>query len=323
MDVNGDGYPALVTSSIPGGVLQGPNNVDVFANNKDGTFGVASQGTATPTVTYTLGTSPGVNSLAVHSGNVFGSGKPDLLLADDGAAAPGIFVLQNTSTATTYSFATPVKIPHSAPGQLNVGNFTGTSFTDVVLLNATGVTVLANDGTGNYTTAYSSLSFAESAPGKADLFGVADANGDGYSDLYTAAVDPSGALHLSVSLVSGTATATSQPVSLPTIGSNAISATWPGNVNFTGSMATGTQVVQGVPTTTALSSSLNPSLVGQSVTLTAVVASATASHSDSHGNRDPVRRRRHSGDGSGGRHGNVPVHDQRVDAWKAPDSGVV
>ena len=91
-----------------------------------------------------------------------------------------------------------------------------------------------NDGAGNFSASYyASLSFGF---GCGYLFAVADANGDGYSGpIYTVVPQPdSVSLSTTVNLVNGSATATSQPVSLTSIGTKNISATWTGDVNFTG-----------------------------------------------------------------------------------------
>lgn len=60
-----------------------------------------------------------------------------------------------------------------------------------------------------------------------------------------------------------------------TVGSHAISASYVGDANFLASSKAITQVVKKNTTTTAVTSSLNPSNVGQSVTLTAAVSSTT------------------------------------------------
>jgi hypothetical protein len=58
-----------------------------------------------------------------------------------------------------------------------------------------------------------------------------------------------------------------------TVGTHAIKATYPGDTEFKPSTGSVTQVVEKYSTTTVLTSSLNPSQLGQSVTLTAHVTS--------------------------------------------------
>ena len=281
-DVNGDGYLDLVTESIfsPGSDPTGaPRILSVFGNNKDGTFGQVASGATVPNTTTTLGNYPDVNAFTVLPANVYGSGKPDFLIPDIGTT-PGILAVKNTSTATTYSFATPVRTASPGLTDARPGNFTGTPFSDIAVSSATGITVLANDGAGNFTAGYSTLTALLPAAGQSiiDPFAVADANSDTYSDIYTASTNASGGLDLNVSLVSGSATATAAPITLG-IGTKDVSAVWPGNVNFAASTATGSQTVQGVPTVVTLTSSSNPATLGDTVTFNVSVGSTHPSRS--------------------------------------------
>jgi hypothetical protein len=233
-DVNADGYPDIVLLYLSDG---GPPTLQVFGNNKDGTFGIAANGYASPNVYVNLGYD---EASSILTGNFFGTGATDFVVPTDAS----LVVIQNTSTATTYSLGTPATIPYTGLLNALAGNFTGSGFTDIVASNGTSIAVLANsaDGNANFTASYSTLTLTTTNA----LFSVADANGDGYSDIYTAFQPQTGPLQLGVNITSGTATATAQPVPL-NAGSQAISATWPGNVNFTGSNATGHQQVNGAP----------------------------------------------------------------------------
>jgi len=57
---------------------------------------------------------------------------------------------------------------------------------------------------------------------------------------------------------------------------HSILATWPGDATYQSISLTESHTITGLPTTTSLTSSLNPSSVGQSVTFTATVASTTS-----------------------------------------------
>jgi hypothetical protein len=265
LDINGDGYLDLL---INGQLSDGTKTLSVFGNNKNGTFGTVAQTATVPSTTTVLGTGAAVRTFTITPANVYGSGLPDLIFSNSGTT-PGVLVLKNTSTSTTYSFAAATTLTFTGFQGAQVGNFAGTAFSDLAIFNGTSSTVFANDGTGNFTANYATLS----ATSASALSAVADANADGYADIYTATSGTGGALQLAVNLVNGTATATSQPFFLG-IGTKAVSATWPGNIDITGSTATGSQVVNGFPSVAAVTSSKNPSLLGDSVTFVASVAPA-------------------------------------------------
>jgi hypothetical protein len=259
-DVNADGFPDLLLLNSP---TDGTASVDVYGNNQDGTFGSGAQGVFSPSTSGTLASG---GATTILTGNIFGALTTDVVVPTPGQNGK-LYVFQNTSSGTTFSFNDPVTVPVANLTGAQTGRFTGSGFTDVAVSNGATISVLANDGKGNPGTNYATLALSSTSP----LFAVADANGDGYSDIYTAALPSTGALQLAVALTSGTATATSQPISLA-VGTRAIGATWAGNVNFTGSNATGSQIVVGVASVTTLASSKNPSLVTDSVTFTVHVA---------------------------------------------------
>jgi len=265
-DIDQDGYPDIVVGSFDSDAVP---SVNVFGNNKNGTFGVVTGGTSAPNVSITVGTSGSSIEQSILIGNFFGSGKPDLAVPDTGTT-PGIFILKNTSAVGAFSFAAPVKTPYPALLGAMVGAFTGSGFSDLVAANGTTLAVLANDGSGNFSTSYAALTLAFTSP----QFTVAEANDDGYTDIYTVTA-PNGLPQISVNLVSGSASATSQPFSL-SVGTQPVSAAWSGNANFTGSTATATQTVTGTASSMALTSSKNPSVAGAATTFTAVVSSSVA-----------------------------------------------
>ena len=263
VDVNGDGYPDLVLGNFAS--MQGPLIIAVFGNNKNGTFGVAGPNSNAPSASTNVGTYPANADVSILAGNFFGTGNTDLAVVDAGDGVSGFFIVQNTSAAGSYSLAASAKTPYPGLRAGMAGSVVGSGLTDLVAADGNSLTVLANGGNGTFTASYATLTLASAGT----LFAVADANADGYADLYTATLTTG--LQLTVNLVTGSATATSQPFSLPA-GIQPISAAWPGNVNFTGSSPTGTQTVIGVPTVATLTSSLNPSTVGASVTFTIDVA---------------------------------------------------
>ncbi len=261
VDVNNDGYPDLAMGNF---VAQSNNTVDIFANLQNGTFGAPGPAGTVPNVSIAVGAYPASNDTTILTGNFFGTGLTDIAVVDTGSGNPGVFVAQNTSSGNTYSFAIAAKT--AVPGLTGAAaaNFVS-AFTDLLVANGTSLSVLANSGKGTFGSTYANLTVA----GASTAFAAADANGDGHADIYTATPTPTGAT-LTVNLLSGSATATSAPFGLPA-GTAALTATWPGNIDFSGSTATGSQIVNALASVTGLSSSLNPAFSGQAITFTANV----------------------------------------------------
>ena len=277
-DLNGDGYPDLAVLSIASN--PGPVTLGIFGNNKDGTFGAVTSGTTLPSAAVNLATYPTTTASQPITASIYGSTLPDLVLARGGGTNPGVLTVKNTSSASAFSFAAPAFAAVSGTSgvsSLRAGNFTGGALSDLAVSNGTNISILANDGTGTLSSPYATLTlpFAADAYGYTS-FAAADANGDGYSDLYTASINSAGATQLSVNLVSGSASATAQPVSLP-VGTQALTAAWAGSAYLAGATATGTQTVNGVPSTPVLTSSKNPSNVGDSVTFMVKTSGPTGS----------------------------------------------
>ncbi len=264
VDLNGDGSPDIAMLNV---VPDNPSSIAIFGNNLDGTFGAIAGGVATANTAATVGT--GASTILV--GHFFTPASIDLAVLSTGANGQ-FSVLKNTSTGTTYSFADPVTIASAGFTAAKAGNFTGSGYTDLVASNGTSIAVLANDGSGHFTANYPTLAVVSTS----SFFAVADANGDGYSDIYTAVLPAGAALQLAVNVTSGSATATSQPVSLA-VGTRAVSASWNGNVNLLAATATGQQIVTGAATLATVASSKNPSNAGDAVTFTVMVAPSLAS----------------------------------------------
>ena len=241
VDLNRDGYSDLVLGRFGG--TEGLS-VDLFTNNTDETFGQVSSGTASPTQSITVGAAPADVDQTILAGNYFGAGMTDLAVVDTGTNA-GLLVLQNTSTGGSVSFAAPVLT--ASPGLVSAvsASVIGTASTvavasDFVVSNGTTLSVLANKGDGTFSQSYAGLTTANSS----GMYAAVDANGDGHADVYSATGTSTGT-SLTVSLVSGSASAVSQPLSL-TPGTVAVAGAWPGNLNFTGSTASGSQTVSAI-----------------------------------------------------------------------------
>jgi len=262
VDVNQDGYPDLVLGNFS--AASAAETLDIFGNNKNGTFGTLQSTTYVPSVSVAVGSNPSSIDQGIIAGNFYGTGLMDLAVVDTGAA-PGIFVIKNTSAGAGYSFGTAVKTPYPALVSATAAPFTS-ALSDLLVYDGTKLSVLANSGSGVFTAGFATLTVANATT----LYAAADANGDGHADVYTAVPNANGAA-LTVDLLSGTASASSAAFALAA-GTNAVSATWPGNVNFAGSTANSSQVVNAISTSVALGSSKNPSFAGDSVTFTATVS---------------------------------------------------
>ena len=260
-DIDGDGSLDIVLGLFATNTDTSPS-VNVLGNNKDGTFGVVSQGFFNPSASANVAISAAVSILA---GNFFGNDVNDLIVPDNGAT-PGLFLIQNTSTVGKFSLGAPTKTTVTGLTAALPGVFSGTGATDLFIANGTTISAYNNDGSGTFAADYAGLSVASSSA----LFAVADANLDGYSDIYIATLN-AGNLQLGVDVTSGSATATSQPFSL-SIGTHAISAIWNGDVNLLASTATGQQIVAGAVTVASVASSSNPSTFGNPVTFNVAIS---------------------------------------------------
>ncbi len=262
VDINADGYPDLA-------FVSGSSNsvsLDLYLNNQNGTFGAIANYSASPNGSATLTSSGIVNASSLLVGNLYGTGSNGLAVVDTGAV-PGIFTLSYTVSGSTVTPSSATKVPFAGLTGAAVGSIVS-GYADLLVSNGTTLTVYANDGSGDFNPTFANLTL----PSTASYFGVADANGDGYADVFTANPSATGSA-LTVALVSGSATAVSAPLTLPA-GTDPLAVAWKGNVNLTGSTSTGQQIVNQVASTVALGSSPNPALAGNSVTFTATVAPA-------------------------------------------------
>ncbi len=172
-DVNGDGYPDLVTSSIDGGFV----SVALNSGDGHGTFGAPS---------YLA--SSGATGVAV--GDLNADGTPDLVVAD----YPVSMFLQSATTRGT--FAAPVGLYAGGAATVLLADLDGDQLLDVVLVDAAGVKVLFH-GTdpavasfGAPVAVYTQTPNAYIQGG--NLIAVADVNGDGLNDLVIADPGPTG-----------------------------------------------------------------------------------------------------------------------------------
>jgi Bacterial Ig-like domain (group 3)/FG-GAP-like repeat/FG-GAP repeat len=288
-DVNGDGKPDIVISgSAPGDQEDGA--VAVLLGNGDGTF--------QPAVYYDSG---GVGTDSVVIADMNGDGKPDLLVASpcilsdcDPASPPLNFVsilLGNGDgtfqPAVTYSSGGGIVCGEPNSGPLSVADLNGDGKLDVVVVNVGcgSIAVMLGNGDGTLQSATS-----YDPGGGPCCLAIADANGDAKPDILVVNSNWNGQTYVSaVGILQGNGDGTFQaPVNVPTngISSGGIAAAdlngdgkpdlAVSNYEGAGTVSVVLNNTGGAPPLTTLSSSPNPSVVGQSVTLTTSVTSPKA-----------------------------------------------
>jgi len=268
-DVNGDGKPDIVVANL------GSNNVGVLLGNGDGTFQTA--------VTYGSG---GYNSWGsgqlVAVADVNGDGKPDIVVANncaDSACDNGgsVGVLLGNGDGT-FQPAVAFGSGGNGPAAVAVADVNGDGKPDLVVTNnsSSTVAVLLGNGDGTFQTATT----YDSGYGGAPLgVAVADVDGDGKPDIVVADFGMSGLLGVLLGNGNGTfQTALSYGSGgYCTDGVVVTDVSGDGKpdimvMNACNNGSVGVLINTSLtPTTTALTSSQNPSNFGQAVTFTATV----------------------------------------------------
>jgi hypothetical protein len=260
-DFNLDGTADLAVANANAGT------VSVLLGNGDGSFQDA--------VSYSVGNTP--DSLAVADFN--GDGAPDLAVANYGSNSVSVLLGNGDGTfqaAANYNVG-------NGPESVAVGNFSGGTTADIAAANYSDgtVSVLIGNGSGTF-----SPGATYSAGSGSYALGVGDFNGDGKPDLAVANY-----LGNTVSILLGAGGGVFQSATNYGVGSGPISLAV---ADFNGDGKTDLAVANhgsnslslllgeygsstgNNPSTTVLTSSLNPSQQGQTVTLTATVTPSAA-----------------------------------------------
>jgi hypothetical protein len=273
-DIDGDGFPDIVELN---NLTMGAQSIDVYLSKGGTSFGKVAPPISTPSYSVPLGAYPNNLYSYLFTGDFNGDGLPDLgtVLNPLGGAANVVTAL-NASTAGTATFATPTAIATGVSvTDIGSADINGDGISDLLITtSASNAVFLEGDGKGSFANTYTGLTIPA---GQVLDMQPADLNSDGYSDAVVVTATVGGAV---VYTVGGYVTTGSANAGLNTTfaqsGTAALTATWPGNINFTGSTGKLNLTVNGASTSTSLGTSGAPSVYGQPVTFSSTVTSTTA-----------------------------------------------
>jgi hypothetical protein len=256
-DFNGDGKADLAVANEAG------TNVSILLGNGDGTF--------QPQESYAVGTTP----YGIVVGDFNRDGIADLAVVN--SQSNNISILLGTGSGTFESQVT-YAVGHN-PQSIALGDFNGDGISDLVIANGNDSSVSVLLGVGNGTFATEVTYAAGNVPASV---AVGDFNGDGVADLAV-----SNNFGNTVSVLLGTAegvfqTQTAYPTGTSPRGLAVGDFEGDGRtslavVNFAGSSVSIVAAAPVLPVAaTTLTSTLNPSAIGQSVTFTATMTPLSA-----------------------------------------------
>jgi len=272
-DIDGDGYPDIVELN---NFSMGAQSIDVYLSKNANSFGTSASPIYVPSYSIPLTNYP-TQYKYLFTGDFNGDGLPDLGTVVLPSAANNVVTALNTSTTGNASFAAPTALPTGVSiTDIASADINGDGFSDLLITTATNNAVfLESDGKGNFANTLTGLSVPA---GTVLDMQPADLNGDGYADALVVAPGPVGGAvtyELEGYVTNGSANA-GLNTTFAQSGTAALTATWPGNINFTGSTGKLNLTVNGASTSTSLGTSGAPSVYGQPVTFTSTVTPTTA-----------------------------------------------
>jgi Big-like domain-containing protein/VCBS repeat protein/FG-GAP repeat protein len=257
-DFNGDGKVDLAVGDA------GTPHVYILLGNGDGSFQAATQ------------VSAGLDVFSLVANSFTGSGHTDLALTGQSKTGPTLNLVSLLAGNGLGGFGTPVLFPigsqasaesqsiafgdFNADGAIDLAVANGLSSTASVLLNSGGTAMTITPSAGNPSYG-APVTFTASV--SASVAGAVAPTG---TVTFTSGSTTLGA---NIALTNGTASVTTS--TLPVGAADPITAAYSGDTNFQPHSVSITENVTQAATTSVLLSSVNPSNLGQSVTLTATV----------------------------------------------------
>ena len=258
-DVNGDGFQDLAVAD------NGDDQVTLLLGKGDGTF---RQGTY-PTV-------PGSQSGSVALADFNGDGNLDLVVSDQ--VNKSVYLLLGEGNGTFPSATTVLTTTTADPYYVTIGDFNHDGHADILVVDNIGssldILLGRGDGTFDPPSSYTTYMAGESVPPSSYYAIVGDINGDGLDDIVTSVYGGTPLVSgLSIILSKVDVSTQPTPVSIHGCGPQMITATYSGDANSGVSSSSPISLNPSLlATSISLSTSPSSGVVGQPVTLTAVLS---------------------------------------------------